>query len=142
MRVVIDTSALIAALRSNSGAAAEVLRMALRGEFAVLMDYKLACEYREVALRQSHLHASGRSRSETEIVLDALESVANPVSVWFRHRPLSPDVNDDLVLDVAINGNADVILTNNIKDFRESAVSFGFELLTPAELVNKAGRKK
>jgi predicted nucleic acid-binding protein len=45
--------------------------------------------------------------------LDALEAIAEPVFVAFQYRPLSPDANDDMVLDVAINGNADAIVTNN-----------------------------
>jgi predicted nucleic acid-binding protein len=115
--------------------------MVLRGELVALMGYKLSCEYREVALRRGHLHASGRSKSETEAVLDALEGIADPVFVAFQHRPLSPDANDDLVLDVAINGNAAAILTNNAKHFRESAKRFGIEVLAPAQLLKKAQRR-
>ena len=131
--MVIDTSVLISALRSSAGAAAEVVRMALRTEFVTLMDFKLACEYRDVALRPGQLHASGRSGKDTGLVLDALEAVAEPVFVAFRHRPLSPDPDDDLVLDVAINGSADAILTNNTRDFKETARQFGIRALTPAE---------
>ena len=34
-----------------------------------------------------------------------------------------------MVLDVAINGNADVIVTNNTKHFREAAERFHLEVL-------------
>jgi hypothetical protein len=54
---------LIAALRSSTGAAAETVRLALRGELTTLMDYNLACEYRDVALRAEQLHVSGKSRA-------------------------------------------------------------------------------
>ena len=114
-----------------------MLRLALRREPTVLMDYKLACEYRDVALRTEQLLVSSRSRAETIAVLDALEAIAEPVYVAFRHRPLSPDANDDMVLDVAINGNADVILTNNTRHFREAAKRFQLNVLTPAELLSK-----
>lgn len=110
--------------------------MALRGNLTMLMDYKLACECREVALRAEQLHVSGRSREETVKILDALEAIAETVFVAFQHRPLSPDANDDMVLDVAINGNADVIVTNNTRHFREAAERFHVEVLTPAELLN------
>lgn len=124
MRVVLDTSAVITALRSSTGAAAEVLRLALRQELTLLLDYKLACEYRDVALRPQQLRESGKSREETDTILDALDAIAEPVFVAFRHRPLSPDANDDMVLDVAINGNADAIVTNNTRHFREAAERF------------------
>jgi putative PIN family toxin of toxin-antitoxin system len=142
VRAVLDTSVLITALRSSTGAAAEVIRLALWGELTTLMDYKLACEYRDVALRPEQLRASGRSRMETETVLDALEAIAEPVFVAFQHRSLSPDANDDLVLDVAINGNADVIVTNNTRHFREAAERFQVNVLTPAELLSKFRKRR
>jgi putative PIN family toxin of toxin-antitoxin system len=139
--VVIDTSVLITALRSSNGAAAEIIRLALRAELVTLMDYKLACEYRDVALRAEQLQASGRSRSETEAVLDALEALAEPVFVAFRHRPLSSDEDDNMVLDVAINGNAHAIVTNNLSHFREPAGRFSIDVLTPVELLkDRRGR--
>lgn len=128
---------LITALRSSTGAAAEVIRLALRGELTTLMDYKLACEYRDVAFRAEHLHVSGKSRAETAAILDALEAIAEPVLVAFQHRPMSTDANDDMVLDVAINGNADAIVTNNARHFREAAELFRVEVLAPAELLKR-----
>jgi putative PIN family toxin of toxin-antitoxin system len=137
MRTVLDTSVLISALRSNAGAAAEIIRLVLQRELTILMDYKLACEYRDVALRPTQLGGSGKSRAETALIVDALEAVAEPVFVAFRYRPLSSDPNDDMVLDVAINGNANIIATNNIRHFREAAGRFLINVSTPAELLSK-----
>jgi predicted nucleic acid-binding protein len=120
---------LITALRSSTGAAAETVRLALRGELTTLMDYKLACEYRDVALRAEQLHVSGKSRAETAAILDALEAIAEPVYVA-------------LVLDVAINGNADAIITNNTKHFRDAAERIHLEVLTPAELLSKVRKRR
>jgi putative PIN family toxin of toxin-antitoxin system len=142
MRAVLDTSVLITALRSSSGAAAETIRLALARKFTTLMDYKLACEYRDVAMRPEQLRASGKSRAEMAAVLDALEAIAEPVFVAFRYRPLSPDANDDMVLDVAINGNADALVTNNTKHFREAAGRFQLEVLTPAELLSQFRKRR
>jgi len=63
LRVVVDTSVLVSAIRSEKGAAAELIRLAILQRFAVLIDYKLAYEYREIALRPNHLQASGKKRS-------------------------------------------------------------------------------
>jgi len=142
VRTVRDTSVLITALRSSSGAAAETVRLALRGELTTLMDYKLACEYRDVALRPEQLQVSGKSQAETAAILDALEAIAEPVYVALQHRPLSPDPNDDMVLDVAINGNADAIVTNNTKHFRNAAERFHLDVLTPAELLSKFRKRR
>jgi len=64
-----------------------------------------------------------------------LEAIATPVLVKIRYRPLSQDVNDDLVLDVAINGQADAVVTNNIRDLRPAAEQFGIPVLTPGEFL-------
>ena len=135
MRVVLDTSVIIASLRSNAGAAAEVIRLSLTGHFTVLMDYKLACEYRDVAIRPQHLIAGRKTAAEAMLVLDAIESIAEPVLIVVRHRPLSQDPDDDMVVDVAINGGADAIVTNNIRHFRLAAERFGIPAVTPAELL-------
>ena len=140
--MVLDTSVLIAALRSGGGAAAENIRLALLRDLTILMDYKLACEYRDVALRAEHLMASGKTQKETELVLDMLEAGAEPVLVLVRHRPLSQDADDDMVLEVAINGRADAIVTANTKHFREPARRFHLDVLTPAELLQEFRRRR
>ena len=131
MRIVLDTAALISALRSSKGAAAEIVRLVLLREVELLLDFKLVCEYRDVALRPEQLKASGLSRDEAESVIEAVESVAIPVFVSVKHRPLSPDPDDDMVLDIAINGRADVIVTNNLRHFSRAAELFGIAVRTP-----------
>ena len=137
MRIVLDTSALISALRSNSGAAAEIVRLTLLENLTLLLDYKLVCEYRDVALRPQHIAASGKTKKDAEVVIAALESLAEPVFVGLRHRPLSQDENDDMVLDVAINGCADAVVTNNVKDFASAARRFGIAVFTPGEFLSE-----
>lgn len=134
MRVVLDTSTLVAAFRSGSGAAAEVVRLAALVKIAILLDFKLVCEYREVLLRPEHLEASGRSPEDAEAIIEMLEAVATPVLVRFKHRPLSRDANDDMVLDVAINGHAVVIVTANTRDFSAGS-QFGIPAMTPRQFL-------
>jgi putative PIN family toxin of toxin-antitoxin system len=129
VKVVLDTTALISAIRSNTGAAAEIVRLAAVGKLTLLMDYKLVCEYRDVALRPQHVAASGRTSEDVEAIIEMLEAVAAPVLVRIKHRPLShsQDGNDDMVLDVAINGQADAVVTNNIKDLGRRKNGSGFK---------------
>lgn len=115
--------------------------MTLSGELTILLDYKLSCEYREVCLRKEHLEKARRTREEVGRVLDMLEALAEPVMVRMRHWPLSPDADDDMVFDVAINGGADAIVTFNIRDFRAVAAAFRLEIMTPAELLDEIRRR-
>jgi putative PIN family toxin of toxin-antitoxin system len=135
MLVVLDTSAFISAIRSNKGAAGEVLRLILNGVLITLLDLKLACEYRDVAFRPQHVTASGLSREQIETVITRLEAISVPVIVDVMHRPLSRDEDDNMILDIAINGNADVIVTNNIRDFAAAAGRYNIQVLAPGELL-------
>jgi predicted nucleic acid-binding protein len=40
-----------------------------------------------------------------------------PVEVHFQRRPQSGDPNDEMVLEAAINGRADALVTYNVADF-------------------------
>ena len=104
-----------------------------------LMDHKLGLEYRDVALRPEQLQAFGLSAVEVNTVIEAVEALAEPVKVVVRHRPLSPDPNDDMILDIAINGKAGALVTNNTKDFKAAGKQYGIPVLTPRELLMQRG---
>lgn len=99
------------------------------------MDLQLALEYRDVALRPEHLDASKLTEPEVLELIDALEAFAEPVEIRFKTRPLSTDLNDDMVLDLAINGNADAIVTNNTRHFIPAGKRFGIPIPSPAEFL-------
>jgi predicted nucleic acid-binding protein len=108
-----------------------------REEVVPLMDVKLGMEYREVALREEHVTASNLKAGEILELIEALEAFAEPIEVVTRLRPLSPDPNDDMVLDLAINGRADAIVTANTKHFAAAGKRFGILVLSPAELLEE-----
>jgi hypothetical protein len=88
-------------------------------EIVPLMDLKLSLEYGDVALRPEHLAASALSKREVVELIEALEAFAEPVEIVLKTRPMSPDQNDDMVLDLAINGRAEALVTNNTRHFVE-----------------------
>ena len=47
------------------------------------------------------------------------------------------DPNDEMVLEAAINGGANAIVTYNVSDFAEAIGRFGILVLQPGELVRK-----
>ncbi len=99
------------------------------------MDYKIAAEYRDVALRPEHLAASRQTSKNILTFIEALEELAEPVQVSVRSRPLSMDPNDDMILDVAINGRADALVTQNAKHFNTPGKQYGIHVLSPVELL-------
>jgi putative PIN family toxin of toxin-antitoxin system len=142
VKIVLDTASFVAAVRSSSGAAGEVLRMVFRKEVVPLMDFKLGLEYREVALRPEHVKASALNSSEILELIQAVEAFAEAVEVLIKNRPLSPDPNDDMVMDLAINGQADALVTGNTKHFAAAGKRFGIPVLSPTELLEKIRRGK
>ena len=128
-----DTSAFIAGLRSPSGAAAELLRLALLGKFALLASVPLFLEYEAVAMRREHLNAASISPDAVAILLDALARVVTPIDIRFLWRPQLRDANDEMVLELAVNGAAQAIVTFNRRDFGDTAARFGIALWTPGE---------
>jgi len=117
MKIVIDADVLVAALRSRRGASAAWLRAALRCEVEILASVPLMLHYEEVILRPEHQAASGLSARELGQVMDAIAAVATPVVISYLWRPMLRDPDDELVLETAVNGSADVLLTFSQRDF-------------------------
>ncbi|ATQ70983.1 MULTISPECIES: putative toxin-antitoxin system toxin component, PIN family [Methylosinus] len=140
MRLVLDTNALIAALRSPSGASAELLKLARRGQIQLLASAALAIEYEAVCLRDEHRKAAGLSTKEVVQFLDAIIDLIEPVEIWFLWRPQLRDPGDELVLEAAVNGRATTIVTFNLRDFGLVRERFGIDVLTPRDTLMRMVR--
>jgi len=137
---VLDTDVLVAALRSKHGASRQLLLGALNGEFELLLSVPLILEYEAVLTRPEHLVASGLRQNEVERVLDDVAAVAIPVRLSFRWRPQLPDADDDMVLETAVNGGANAIVTFNQRDFGQAVRSFHCAVISPAEALERLRR--
>lgn len=133
MRFVLDTSCVVAALRSPSGASAAVLMAARKGRVTILMTVPLAIEYEAVCSRPEHRKAAQVSADELEVFLDALVAMAEPIEPHYLWRPQLRDAADEMVLEAAVNGRADAIVTFNVDDFGEVPLTFGIEVLLPRD---------
>lgn len=132
---VLDTDVLVAAFRSELGASRQVLLAALDRQFELLLSVPLMLEYETVLSRPEHLEASGATEEDVQDVLDGLALVGKRVTFAFRWRPALPDANDDMVLETAVNGHADAIVTFNQRDFNPVAARFGCRVVRPGEFL-------
>ena len=130
MDVTLDTDVLVAAVRSRLGASRAWLRAILRREATLLLSVPLAMEYEAVLLRPENLAVPGMTKARCLAVLDALCAVCHPVEIAFLWRPTLRDPDDEMVLEVAVNGRADYLLTFNLKDFA-GAERFGVRVARP-----------
>ncbi len=126
---------MVAAIRSDAGASRRLLVAALERRFVLLASVPLMIEYESVMTRPEHLSTSGLVSRDVGRLLDAVVFVAEPVRLAFLWRPMSRDPNDDMVLETAVNGRADVLATFNTRDFADAAERFGVTVLRPGDVV-------
>ena len=132
---MLDTDVVVAGMRSPGGASASILRAARQGRATLLASVALALEYEAVCCRAEHRLAAGLSDLEVDIFLTVVVALAEPVETHFLWRPQLRDPSDEMVLEAAVNGRADGIVTFNLRDFRRAAEQFGILALSPGDAV-------
>jgi hypothetical protein len=83
---------------TNASGLAQANYIYLNGRRIAMLNGSTLYYLMELAMRREQLHASGKSRRDTAVMLHSLKAVDEPIYVAFRHRPLSLDADDDLVL--------------------------------------------
>ena len=94
-------------------------------------------EYEAVCRKAEHRLAAGLSEREVEIFVTAVIGLAEPVKTHFLWRPQLRDPDDEMVLEAAVNGRADALVTFNIRDFGTAPSQFGVELLLPRDAIGR-----
>jgi putative PIN family toxin of toxin-antitoxin system len=135
LRLVMDTDVMVAAIRSDAGASRRLLTAVLHGQATLLLSVPLLIEYEAILTRAEHLAASGLTAADIGALLDAVAAIAEPVRLAYLWRPQLRDPNDDMVLETAIDGGADRLVTFNLRHFATAAEAFGLTPCRPAVAV-------
>jgi putative PIN family toxin of toxin-antitoxin system len=135
MRLVLDTSVVAAAFRSRSGASNLLLQMAAEGQFIMLATPALFLEYEDVLMRPEQRKVHGISVRDLELLMRDLARLIEPVEVHFQWRPQLRDANDEMVLEAAMNGRADGLVTHNRRDFLPASQGLGLRVFGAAEVL-------
>src|SRR5256884_5708826 len=133
LRLALDTDVLVAAMRSRGGASCQLVNRALAREFTLLLSVPLVLEYEAVLTREEHRKVHGLGVPELDEVINSLVRVAEAVQIRFLWRPLLSDPNEDMVLETAFNGRADLLVTFNQKDFAAAAERLALKILRSEE---------
>lgn len=131
-RIVIDTNVLVAALRSRQGASYALLQRVDTGRFEHVVSVPLVMEWESVLSRPAMVPLS---EPQVQDVIDYLCATAIRQNIHFLWRPRLPDPQDDMVLEAAVNGACDTVVTHNVRDFA-AARPLGVLALTPAEFLS------
>lgn len=138
MRIVLDTSVIVAGLRSRTGASWQVLKQLGERKFQAAASPGVFLEYEHVLKRAEHR----LPLDQVEAFLFELAALIQPVQIHFLWRPQLNDADDELVLEAAINGQVKAIVTHNRRDFERAGHRFGIETCSPAELLQKLRKKE
>jgi putative PIN family toxin of toxin-antitoxin system len=133
-RIVVDTNIFIAAILSPAGDNREVIRACLQGKAVPLMGAALFHEYEDLLSRADLMEKSPLNPVERETLLAAFLSVAEWVKVYFLWLPNLPDEADNHLIELALAGSAETIVTNNTKDLAHGQLRFpGLTIQTPRQ---------
>lgn len=134
MRIVLDTSVLVAASRSRNGASFQLVSMLPSPDFEIALTIAVYTEWQAVLTRPEHL-PPGATPDMALGFMRYLASVAHLQDVHFLWRPFLRDPDDDMVLECAVASGSQFIVTHNVKDFRRVA-QLNVQAITPADFLN------
>ena len=134
--VLLDTNVIVTAMRSKKGAAFKLLSLVGTGRYDICLSVPVTLEYEAILLEQlDHLHLTATDVGD---LLDYLCRVAKQQDIHYLWRPYLKDSKDDLILEAAVAGGCQAIITFNQRDFA-GARKFAIEILTPAMFLRRIG---
>jgi len=134
MRVVFDSNVLIAALLFPEGRAAAAVKNILDGSDELVLSPPILREILSVLARKFSRDREELSR--VAVVLGEMGEIVNPS----RRLTVFRDEPDNRILECAVEGKADVIVTGD-KAMLAIGEYGGIRLITLAEYLDRRGRK-
>jgi len=137
-RIVIDTSVFVSALIGPTGPARLLLTQCFEGKYKPLFGNTLFCEYESVTTRKDIVAQCPLNQEEILDLLSALMSISQWITIYYLWRPNLQDEADNHLIELAIAGNARLIATNNVKDFKNTQLLFPqLSILTPEQIIKQ-----
>jgi putative PIN family toxin of toxin-antitoxin system len=130
---VIDTNVIVSALVRPSGRPAEVVNAARGGALLWITSLDLIKEAQRVLLRphiRRLIEANEDAIADLFLVMNTVAMCVTPT----RQVSASRDPDDNRVLEAAVAGEADYIVTGD-RDLLELASYEGIRIVTPADFV-------
>lgn len=131
-----DTNVLVAGLRSRRGASSKLLSMLNDNRWQLNISTTLVFEYEEILKRERV--QLGLSLEDINNLIDAICAISNKRSIFYLWRPLATDPDDDFLIDLAVEAQADFIITYNQRDL-QPVERFGITALSPKQFLQLVG---
>ena len=123
MRIVVDTNVLLDACL-GTGAANAVIAACLKRRFVPLIGNALFNEYEDVFGRDDLFKNGKLNKSQRNELLDIFFSCCEWTRVYYLWRPNLPDEADNHLVELAVAGGADFIVTRNLRHLRNWQLRF------------------
>ena len=137
MVIVVDTSVFVSACL-GTGAANQVVAACLRGQHSPLMGAALLAEYEDVLGRSALFRSCRLSAGERDELLDIFVAHCRSTRIYFGWRPNIPDEADNHLVELAVAGGAERIVTVNVRDLAGGELQFpGLRAVTPAHFLKE-----
>ncbi len=130
LRAVLDTNVLVSAIISD-GKSRELFKKGITNKYSIVISDLILKELATV-LRRPKFKIS---EDEVNRTIFALIRTADVVSVKTKIKAVKEDPNDDMILETAIDGAADVVVTGDshllsLETFREIKIITVEKMLT------------
>lgn len=140
MKVVVDTNVMVAALLGKEVATArQVIELGLQDKITPLMADALFNEYLDVISRDDVMQKCPFDADERMEFLSAFLACCQWCKIYFGWRPNLQDEGDNHLIELAIAGGANYIITTNVRDFKSGELLFdGLNIVTPQQFIKEA----
>ena len=131
MNIVIDTNVLVGACL-GTGASSYVIEACIRAQCQPLIGNALLAEYEDVFGRADVFVGSRLTAGERNELLDVFFSLCRWTRVYYGWRPNLPDEADNHLVELAVAGGAEFIVTRNLRDLQRMELRFPqFRVVSP-----------
>jgi len=135
MRLVLDTSVVVAAVRSDTGASHRLLQGVFQARFDLVISASLFLEYESVLKREEHLKCATLTVRDIDRLIEQISDVAYKIELGYYRRPTVIDAGDEHVLNLAWRARAHALVTHNLRHFQPGAATLGVHCCLPADAV-------
>jgi uncharacterized protein len=131
MRITLDTNVLVSAFISKRGNSADVLDLiATFDEISLVLSKEILEEFKDVMNRKEVAARFDYSRTDIAKFEAAIRDVAEIVAVRSIFKAVREDPDDDVVVNTAIDGRADYIISGD-RHLRELKRFQGVRIVSP-----------
>lgn len=114
MRVTLDTNVLVSAFVSKHGASADILDLiATLEEITLVLSDEILEEFADVMNRQEVRTRFPYTRANVVAFETAIRDIAEIVDVTSTFKAVKEDPKDDMVVNTALDGEADYIVSGD-----------------------------